>query len=142
MVKVRRLRQSSIDMPTLNFLRELLRARFTGSGLWKANVAARYATGEGVGKNEARARIWYARAAKAGDVSALFNLGIMLLEGEGDPVEESRGRALVLEAANRGDGAAQKVLAYTFTDGRWGFPIDPERAEHWRRLAVAQGMQV
>lgn len=131
-----------IDMPTLDFLRDLLRARFTGSGLWKANVAARYATGEGVGKNGARARIWYARAAEAGEASALYELGMMLLEGEGGPVEGPRGRALLLEAASQGDPSAQKVLAYAFTDGHWGFPVDLERAEHWRRLAVAQGMQV
>ena len=127
---------------TLEFLREWFRASFSRSWVPKRNVAARFALGEGVRKNEARARVWYRRAAKAGDGSALTDLGIMLLYGEGGPVEVSRGQALLLEGASSGDGTAQKVLAYAFRDGSLGFPVDVEKSEHWRRLAVAQGLQV
>ncbi len=109
-------------MPTIEFIGDLIRAHFTRSWVPKRNVAASYAVGDGVRKNEVRARVWYARAAEAGDESALYDLGMMLLEGEGGPVEQSRGQALLLEAANLGDPMAQKVLIYAFTDGLWGFP--------------------
>jgi uncharacterized protein len=129
-------------MPTLHFLRELVRAHFLSDWVSKRNVAASYATGDGIRKNEARARVWYARAAAAGDESALYDLGMMLLEGEGGAKDEPQGQALLVEAATLGDAMAQKVLAYAYQDGAWGFAADPTKAQHWRNLAAAQGMQV
>lgn len=105
-------------------------------------VAASYALGEGVKKNEGRARKWYARAAQAGDLTSDFDLAMMLLLGEGGPVELERGKALLQETAEKGEPMAQKVLAYAYKDALHGFPLDAERAEHWNKLAEAQGMNV
>ena len=129
-------------MAILHFLRELIRAHFSSEWVSKRNVAASYALGDGVRKNEARARLWYARAAAAGDESALYDLGMMVLEGEGGPKDEPRGQALLLEAAALGDPMAQKVLSYAYRDGAWGFRAEPTQAEHWRNLAAEQGMQM
>jgi TPR repeat protein len=129
-------------MITRQFLRELIRATFSRSWVPKRNVAAMYALGEGVAKNEVRARRWYVRAARAGDESALTDLGMMHIYGEGGPVDYARGRVLILEAAELGDGTAQKLLAHFFLEGMYGFPVNREKAEHWRDLARAQGMQV
>jgi len=105
-------------------------------------VAASYALGDGVKKNEQRARKWYARAAKAGDLTSDFDLAMMLLYGEGGSVELERGKVLLEEAAEKGEPMAQKVLAYAYKDSMFGFPIDNKRAEHWKKLAEAQGMNV
>ena len=129
-------------MVAMSFLQNWFRAHLKHDWANKRCVAARYATGDGVNKNEARARIWYARAAKAGDVTALYDLGMMLILGEGGPVDEPGGQAMLLDAANQGDPEAQKVLTYAFTDGLYGFPVEPPKANHWRRLAESQGMQV
>jgi hypothetical protein len=37
---------------------------------------------------------------------------------------------------------AQKVLAYAYKDALHGFTLDAERAEYWKKLAEAQGMNV
>ena len=129
-------------MPTLHFLRELVRAHLRSDWVSKRNVAVSYALGEGIRKNEARARLWYTRATASGDESALYDLGMMLLEGEGGAKDEPRGQALLLEAAALGDAMAQKVLSYAYRDGAWGFRTDPTQAEHWRNLALEQGMQL
>lgn len=129
-------------MPTLHFIRELVRAHLGSNWVSMRNVAASYALGEGIRKNEERARIWYQRAANAGDESALYDLGMMLLEGQGGPRDLRRGQTLLLEAATVGNAMAQKILSYAYRDGEWGFPVEPAQAEHWRKLAVDQGMQV
>jgi hypothetical protein len=64
-------------MDSIEFIRELVRAYCGRDWVPKRNVAASYALGEGVRKNEARARMWYERAAKAGDESALTDLAMM-----------------------------------------------------------------
>lgn len=105
-------------------------------------VAASYALGDGVKKNEGRARTWYARSERAGDLNARYELAMMLLQGEGGPVELEKGRGLLEDAAKQGEPVAQKVLSYVYKDALFGFPIDYERAEYWKKLAQAQGMQV
>jgi TPR repeat protein len=124
------------------FLREWVRAHLTSSWVPKRNVAASYALGDGVRKNPRRARAWYRRAARAGDVSALYDLGMMLLEGEGGVTDLVEGRALLLAAAESGDPMAQKVLAELFARGLFGFEVDARQHGKWSDLARRQGMQV
>ena len=125
-----------------SFLREWIRANLTASWVAKRNVAASYALGEGVHQDGRRARAWYRRAARAGDVSALFDLGMMLLEGEGGAPDLTEGRTLLVAAAEAGDPMAQKVLAHVFGVGLFGFEVDHEQQAKWSDLASRQGMQV
>lgn len=127
---------------TFEFLYNWLRSNFTRSWVPMRFVATSYALGDGVEKNEQRARKWYARAAKAGNLTSDFDLAMMLLYGEGGPIDLEKGRALLEEAAEKGEPMAQKVLAYAYKDPMFGYPIDTERAEHWKKLAEAQGMNV
>jgi localization factor PodJL len=127
---------------TVGFLREWIRANLTSSWVAKRNVAASYALGDGVDQDGRRARAWYGRAARAGDVSALYDLGMMLLEGEGGAPDLAEGRALLVAAAEAGDPMAQKVLAYLFGSGLFGFEVDREQQAKWTSLARQQGMQV
>jgi len=129
-------------MMTGEFLKNWVQAFLTRSWVPMRFVAASYALGDGVKKNELRARKWYALAAKAGDLSSDFDLAMMLLYGEGGPVELERGKAVLEEAANRGEPQAQKVLAYAYQEPLFGYPVDYERAEYWKKLAEAQGMNV
>lgn len=127
---------------SLRFLREWVRANTSSSWFAKRNVAASYATGDGVRRNGARARKWYRRAARGGDVSALYDLGMMLLEGEGGEPNLAEGRALLVAAAEGGDSMAQKVLSDLFGKGLLGFEVDREQQAKWSGLAKQQGMQV
>lgn len=127
---------------TYDFLKNIILAYLSRSTARMRYVAASYALGDGVAKNEPRARNWYARAERAGDLDARFELAMMQLQGEGGPVDLEKGKALLEEAAEEGQPSAQKVLAYAYRDPLFGFPINHERAEHWKKLAQAQGMQV
>ncbi len=127
---------------TYEFFKNLILAYLSRSTMRMSYVAASYALGDGVKKNEGRARNWYARAERAGDLYARYELAMMLLQGEGGPVELEKGRVLLEEAAKTGEPSAQKVLAYAYKDSLFGFPMDTEHAEHWKKLAQAQGMQV
>lgn len=101
----------------LRFLRTFLRAMISRSWVPKRNLAASYARGEDAPLDEARARRWYARASAAGDLSADYDLALMLLWGEGGPPEPGRARALLHRAAEAGDPSAQRFLAYVAENG-------------------------
>jgi hypothetical protein len=127
---------------TFEFLSNWLRAQFTSSWVPKRWVAASYALGEGIRKNERRSRKWYARASKAGDLTSDYDLALMLLNGDGGSIESAKGKIMLERAATEGEPMAQKVLAYAYEQGLFGFPIDHERYAHWRKLAKLQGMKV
>lgn len=127
---------------TFEFFTSWLRAHFSKSWFPKRTVSASYALGEGVRKNEKRARKWYARAYKAGDLTSEYDLALMLLYGEGGPVDLQKGQKMLEHAAAQGEPSAQKVLAYAYEQGLLGFPIDYELYNHWRKLAELQGMQI
>jgi TPR repeat protein len=127
---------------TYIFLKNLLLAYLTSNWVPMRFVATSYALGNDVKKNGQRARIWYARAAKAGDLSSNFDLAMMLLNGEGGPVELERGKTLLEETAKNGEPQAQKVLAHAYKKALFGFPVDSAQAERWKQQAEAQGLRV
>ncbi len=129
-------------MASPKFLKEWLKAWILPSSHNSRCVAVSYALGEGVQKDESRARYWYRRAANAGDTTSMYDLGLMLVYGEGGPVDEQGGRVLLMESARKGDGMAQKILAQAYMRGLWGFPVDSSLSQKWGDLAQAQGMQV
>jgi hypothetical protein len=67
--------------------------------------------GLGVARDEARALQWYDLATARGDVNARFAAAMMRLTGRGGPRDETRGRALLAEAAAAGHGPAAFNLA-------------------------------
>jgi len=109
---------------TKEFFINWIRAHLTSSWVPKRNIAASYALGEGVQKNEQRARKWYARASKAGDLTSDYDLALMLINGKGGPVESEKGKAMLEQTANDGEPSAQKVLAYAYEQGLFGFPVN------------------
>src|SRR4029079_17284312 len=95
----------------------------------KRSVAASYALGEGVAQDEAKARRGDGRASAAGDVSADYDLALMLLWGEGGAPEPGRARALLVRAAEAGDPSAQRFLAYVVENGLDELGAEPTVAE-------------
>jgi len=83
---------------------------------------------------------WFERAAKSGEIDAMFELG-RLLEGEGDR-EESLSEAVrwYRLAAEAGSADAQFALGRLHADGH-GVPRDDARAVTWLIRAAMQGQE-
>jgi len=91
------------DMAALAYARRWLR-RSPGPDAW-ANVAAVYATKHP--PDLKRARRWYWRGARRGHRRALFEFGLMLVQGEGGPKRHRRGLHYLRRAAAMGDRNAR-----------------------------------
>jgi len=93
--------------------------------------------GDGLPKDLAGARIWYAKAADLGHVQSKCALGNMLVRGQGGPVDVAGGLTLCREAAEAGDADAQTDLGDYYYVGRV-VPKDPAEARRWYEKAAAQ----
>jgi TPR repeat protein len=94
---------------------------------------------EGHDPDPIAARRWYERAANAGDVHAMYDLGRMLLHGRGGPADPIGGVAW-LERAAKADPphdfasrAAASTLWQLYANGTWGVEKDPQKAAFWER---------
>ena len=65
-----------------------------------------YYNGKGVLQNDAKAVVWYTKAAEQGEASAQFNLGNMYGKGEGVPQDYKIAYILFNIAASKGDDSA------------------------------------
>jgi hypothetical protein len=115
-----------------------LRARLLGDGDAQCGLGAIYATGDHDEwpslKSEAKAVRWYTRAAQHGHAAAQYNLGFMILLGEGTSADPDLALRWLERAAEGGSDDAAKLLCDLY-DGRGqarGIAHDPERAAHWR----------
>jgi uncharacterized protein len=106
------------------------------------NVDAQRAVGvlhvhgeEGFPEDLAITRHWYERAAEQGDANSQFDLGWMMLEGEGGPVDHDAGLQWLETCAAQEDGVSERAadfLAMIFEEGRFDVEPDPEAAGRWR----------
>lgn len=76
-----------------------------------------YDVGMGVAKSPASALYWYRKAARAGSVSAQYNLYLMLRNGEGTKRNLKEGIQWLKRAAKKGDGEAINDLGAHYFDG-------------------------
>jgi TPR repeat protein len=82
-----------------------------GSVQAQRDLGCCYALGEEVFPRDlALARLWYGRAAEAGHADAQYNYGLMLLYGEGGPVDAAAAADWIRRAAAQGDVAAIRYL--------------------------------
>jgi TPR repeat protein len=95
-----------------------------------------YATGDGVGKDEAAAVRWYRRGARRADPSCQYDLGFMVLLGEGTDRDPEAAVRWLTRAAEGGHAQAAKLLAELYASGEQGVPIDREKSARW---AAASG---
>jgi TPR repeat protein len=90
----------------------------------QVELGARYASGDGVSKNQELAIQWYTKAAASESSEAQYNLALMYLFGEG--VEQSKKIAIELldRAASNGSSDACLVLGEVFELGTLEFDVD------------------
>eukprot|EP00698_Gefionella_okellyi_P017948 TRINITY_DN5329_c2_g1_i1.p1 TRINITY_DN5329_c2_g1~~TRINITY_DN5329_c2_g1_i1.p1 ORF type:complete len:154 (-),score=35.73 TRINITY_DN5329_c2_g1_i1:33-494(-) len=92
--------------------------------------------GHGCVKNDTQAIQCYERAGN--HVSALTNLGFMVVNGHGVAQDDSRAVALYRHAAEQGHSNAQYNLANVYEQGK-GVRKDRQQAKHLYTLAAQQG---
>lgn len=94
------------------------------------NLAVKFYTGECVKKSyESAANLWQ-KAASAGVIPAMNNLGYLLSEGLGVKQDQARAAALWLEAAQAGHSESQIHLGNALFHG-YGVPQDRARGLAW-----------
>jgi len=78
------------------------------------------------------------KAADAGNPEAQFRLGMMYANGEGVPLNHSKGAALIEAAARQGNAEAQTTLGWLYANGM-GKEQDDKLAKQWYLRAAQQG---
>ena len=123
--------------------REALRlyrlAASRGDPLAQNNLAAMYADGQGVGRNQVEAARLYRLAADQGYATAMSNLGSLYVFGKGVPHDEKEAVRWWTRAVEAGEEDAQTNLAVMYAQGRGGVPRDLREAARLWRLAAARG---
>jgi TPR repeat protein len=90
----------------------LVRAAELGSLRAQRDLGCYYAIGEfGFPLDHRLGRLWYSRAAERGHADAQFNYGMMVINGEGGPADQSNGLEWVRRAAAQNDEAALQYLS-------------------------------
>jgi TPR repeat protein len=90
---------------------------------------------EGFPEDLAAARHWHERAAKQGDPDSQYDLGWLMLEGDGGPYDPDAGVGWLEACAAQEHLASERAadfLASIFEEGRFDFEPDPAAAERWR----------
>lgn len=120
-------------------LADLRRAANLGSAEAQFHLAKLYETGRGgVKKDLAEARRWTLRAAGAGDVKAMHNLGLYYFEGTGGPKNATEAANWFGKAAAAGLKDSQYNLARLYEQG-YGVARNPAEAYKWYLIAAAGG---
>lgn len=101
-------------------------------------IAGRYAEGRGVTANAEEAAKWYARAAKADLVPAMFRLGTLYEKGLGVRKDIDAANRYYRQAADRGNAKAMHNLAVLEADG--GGKPNYKAAIYWFQRAAQHGV--
>lgn len=89
-------------------------------------------------KNTEEAAKWYLKAAEQDDVGAQYNLGIILIKGEGLDKDLVTARYWLAQSAEKGFAASQYALAALYYSGN-GVDKDLSAAVNWFSKAADQG---
>ena len=107
-----------------------------GQALAQYQLGLLYANGQGVTKDDAKARQWYEKAAIQGHVEAQVNLGVLLMYARGGQQDYKMAVYYLRLAANQGNDLAQRRLGQMYERGE-GVPQDYVRAYVWYSLGSA-----
>lgn len=117
-------------------LRSLTARAEKGDVLAQCNLGAFYATDETFGlKDEVEAVKWYMKAAEAGYADAQYNLGLMIVIGEGTPKDLKKGIGWMEQAVANGSELAAHVLSIIYREGMYGVKASPSKAARWNKKA-------
>jgi TPR repeat protein len=97
-----------------------------------------YANGQGVPKDDARARQWYEKAANQEHAEAQVSLGSLYDYGRGGPQDFKIAVRWYRRAANQRNDLAQRRLGLLYERGD-GVPKDYVQAYMWYKLGAANG---
>jgi TPR repeat protein len=112
---------------------QLLRAGQLGSVSAQRELGVMFATGEWTGpKDLAEAARWYRLAADNGNAESQYDLGFMLLLGEGTSKDTAEGLMWLERAGSQGEFPAFRLLADCYEHGYCEVPIDAAKAQLWR----------
>jgi uncharacterized protein len=100
------------------------------------DLAAFYATDELLGlKDEAEAVKWYSKAAERGHALSQYDLGFMLLLGEGTEKDVAKGLWWMEQSVANGWEYAAKLLSDVYTRGLFDVEPNLEKAAYWNERA-------
>lgn len=119
-------------------LAELTRKAEAGDAQAQYELGRRYAEGEGVSKDAAKAMEWWNRAAEQGNADAQHRLGVAYHLGEGVKQDLIKAIAWTRKAAEQGNSKAQRNLGISYMLGE-GMAKDNTLALEWMRKAAEQG---
>jgi TPR repeat protein len=126
-------RQTHPRESNLEFERLLLRAGQLGSVSAQRQLGVMYATGDWSGpKDLAEAARWYRLAAEKGNAESQYDLGFMLLLGEGGPKNTEAGLMWLERAGELAEYSAFRLLADCYEKGHCDVPVDAAKAALWR----------
>ena len=111
-----------------------------GQTVAQYNLGLLYANGQGVTKDDAKARQWYEKAAVQGHVEAQVNLGILLMYARGGQQDYKMAVYYLRLAANQGNDLAQRRLGQMYERGD-GVQQDYVKAYMWYSLGSANGAE-
>jgi serine/threonine protein kinase/TPR repeat protein len=94
-----------------------------------------YGSGDGVGKDAAKAADWYRKAADLGNASAMVFLGALYAQGAGVPKDLGEAAKWLRKAADAGNAVAMDGLGQMYANGQ-GFPVDAAQAVTWYHKAI------
>ena len=89
-------------------------------------------------KDEAASVFWYKKAIETGNPSALYNLGVMYMDGRGVEKDEIKAMEYFLQAAEKGDSKGLYSLGALYWDGR-GVEKDEMKAMEYFLQAAEKG---
>ena len=97
------------------------------------SLALAYLRGRGVEESRQNAVVWLEKAAAKNHSGALYNLGLLAIDG--DLQDFDRARNMFSRAADLGNVDAAYALGLLYKEGR-GAPIDAAKAAEWFRKAA------
>ena len=103
------------------------------------SLASRYATGDGVSKDPAKAVKWLRKAAEQGSAHAQCLLGLKYANGDGVKPDKVEGARWLKRSAEQGLAEAQFDLGMCYANGD-GVPKNSVEAADWYRKAADQGL--
>lgn len=98
-----------------------------------------YENGLGVNQDLSTAAKWFRLAADQNDSEAQVLLAYQYELGMGLPRNEAAVADLMRRAADNGNAEARFNLALYYSQGKFGFPKNPEESFRWAKLAADQG---
>jgi len=119
---------------------KLIDAAMTGDPGAAFEVASRYAQGDRLPKNLAKAAEWYQRAAEGGVVVAQYRLASLYERGQGVAKDLAEAVNWYQHAADQGNVNAMHNLAVLMSEGVDG-PPDQAKALQWFQTAAGYGVR-